>query len=488
MSVNSYRPIAALPTVSKLVERTAQQQIINFLEETQQINNCNHAYRKHLSTTTTLSEILDEIYKNTEDRKMSSLMAIDMSAAFDSVSHPILLAKMRKYGLGENVIKWVEDYLTFRSQYVTIGRAHSRVQPLDRGVPQGSVVGPLLFAIYVNELTEVVKNPACLQQVHQDNCRLFGIQCRVCGSLTAYADDSTYVVGNRSRAQNQIKLRRNLDEIKLYLNDNQLAINLTKTSLTELMIRQKKCKVPGNSPSLTAQEKTGVMKLIEDSNYTRVLGGNLQLNLTWTAHLETGNKALLPSVSKQLGRLRQLGKLLPRKSRASLARGLILSRLNYLMALWGGTLETQIRKIQTIVNTAARWVTGLPKRTRVKTVMTEVRWYSIKEQIKMTTALQMWKIVHLEKPGRLRESLTVEDDLSIDLIRPRLQFTENCFKWRGSSEWNRLPSEIRQEKSISKFKVLMKRHIMDERTRPPVEYIHRPTDHLMIVPLPGSGL
>ena len=106
-----------------------------------------------------------------------------------------------------------------------IGRDSLRMQPLQRWVPQGSVIGPLLYVIFTNEMTEVVKKPKCAEQNHQDRTTIFGTQCRECGTLTLYADDSTYVVGNKSRGQNQTSQRRNLDQMECYLNDNQLAIN-----------------------------------------------------------------------------------------------------------------------------------------------------------------------------------------------------------------------------------------------------------------------
>ena len=105
-NVSSYRPVAVLSTVSKLVERAAQQQLLKFMEDTNQMNESNHAYRRNMSTTTTLAEILDEIYQGVEDKKISSLMAVDQSAAFDCIYHPILLNKLDKYNIGQDAKEW----------------------------------------------------------------------------------------------------------------------------------------------------------------------------------------------------------------------------------------------------------------------------------------------------------------------------------------------------------------------------------------------
>ena len=151
MEAASYRPVAVLSTVSKLIERAAQQQLLEFFETTKQLNPSNHAYRRHLSTTTTLTEILDEIHQGTEQKKMTSIMTLDQMAAFDSVSHTLLLEKLERYQVGHEARQWIRDYLTGHTQYVTLGAAQSYMSKVTTGVPQGSVIGPLLYAIYTNE-------------------------------------------------------------------------------------------------------------------------------------------------------------------------------------------------------------------------------------------------------------------------------------------------------------------------------------------------
>ena len=213
---SSYRPVAVLTTSSKLVERAAQQQLLNFLEQTNQLNKSNHAYRRNMSTTTTLIEILDELYQGVEDKDITSLMALDQSAAFDCVCPKILIDKMRLYNIGDDALNWVQDYLTGRTEYVILGGAQSKMHSVTRGVPQGSVIRPLLYALYTNKITEVVKSPGCQDPSHLDNRQLFGKQCKICGILSIYADDSTLAVNNSNRARNQLLLSRNLDELRMF--------------------------------------------------------------------------------------------------------------------------------------------------------------------------------------------------------------------------------------------------------------------------------
>ena len=160
-STSSYRPVVVLTAMSKLIERAAQKQILQYMETTLQMNPSNHMYRKYYSTATTMMEILDEIHQGSDDKNITSLMAINQSAAFDCVSKDLLLQKLDRYLIGKDARDWIEDYLTFRTQYVVIGAGQSVMRRVENGVPQGSVIGPLLYAIFTNELSETIKRPGC---------------------------------------------------------------------------------------------------------------------------------------------------------------------------------------------------------------------------------------------------------------------------------------------------------------------------------------
>ena len=145
-SPNSYRPVALLSTISKVVERMAQLKLMDHLETTGQLNPNSHAYRQGLNTTSTLMQITDGLYMAAENKQISSLMATDKSAAFDCVRHSLLLQKLKLYKLDDNSLSWIEDYLSYRSHYVCIGRAATYMKSVTRGVPPGLSPGatPLL--------------------------------------------------------------------------------------------------------------------------------------------------------------------------------------------------------------------------------------------------------------------------------------------------------------------------------------------------------
>ena len=140
------------------------------------------------------------------------------------------------------------------------------------------------------------------------------------------------------------------------------------------MLPQKRARLRGAPPYLDIRTDAGEEKRITDKGTSRILGINLQANMTWTAHLETGDKALLPGIRRQLGALRQLGNKLPLRCRKQLAEGLILSRFLYLIPVWGATTDSSIRRAQRLLNQVARWASGKSKRTRVRKLMESLGW------------------------------------------------------------------------------------------------------------------
>ena len=160
-------------------------------------------------------------------------MAVDQSMAFHCIDHVTLLRKLRIYNLDLKAVEWVRNYLNGRTQFVTVGTANSRMQTLRKGVPQRSIIGPLLYAIYVNEMTEVMRRQNCTDMSHERQDRLFGETCDRCGTLNMYMDDVTVHIANRRRAENMTRLEEVLTEIKKFLAENRLHLNVGKTKILE---------------------------------------------------------------------------------------------------------------------------------------------------------------------------------------------------------------------------------------------------------------
>ena len=258
----SFRPISMLPVISKIVERIVQHQLMRHMMNTGQLNTQQHSYRKTHSTTTALAEITDQLHQANDENLISCLLSVDQSSAFDCVSHEILLKKLEKYNCDVKTVTWFKNYLNFRSQCVQVGTKLSNFKSVSNGVPQGSVLGPVLYSIYTNELSSIISQAYNCQHSDGKSEFLFGNYCSQCGNITCYADDASLIFSSNSRNTNQIKLKEGLDIVSNFLFANNLRINRSKTTIMEVMTGQKRAKTGGNPPILSETDETGNEKLI----------------------------------------------------------------------------------------------------------------------------------------------------------------------------------------------------------------------------------
>ena len=153
----NYRPVAIIPILSKVMERAVFQQTMNYLVENSLLNSNHHAYRSNHSTTTAMIEMMDIWTQVVDSGEMAGVCMLDMSAAFDVVDHDILLQKMSVYGFSRDMVAWFCSYLSNRRQCVAINGTLSNLLPVSSGVPQGSILGQLLYLLYTSDLPTVVK-------------------------------------------------------------------------------------------------------------------------------------------------------------------------------------------------------------------------------------------------------------------------------------------------------------------------------------------
>ena len=205
----SYRPVAILPVLSKVLERVIFMQISHYFEKNKLIHPNHHGFRAAHSTATCLIQMYYKWVKAIEDGKFTGVCFLDLIAAFDMVDHSLLLEKLTLYGFNEVSISWVKSYLLGRHQSVYIEGKMSKILPVTSGVSQGSNLGPLLYTIFMNELPEVMHN-------HNENQSLYNMHYEGCGNLCCYADDSTFSVTSSEVDKISSKSSKYQDNLRIF--------------------------------------------------------------------------------------------------------------------------------------------------------------------------------------------------------------------------------------------------------------------------------
>ena len=206
--LNNYRPISLLSIFDKIIEKIMHAKLYNFLEEHNILFKNQFGFKKKCNTAHSLIEITEKIKQSIDDGKFGCGIFIDLKKAFDTVNHKILLLKLEHYGVRGTLLKWFESYLTDRKQYVFFNGVSSEVLGITCGVPQGSVLGPLLFLIYINDLPNI-----------SDKLQFF-----------LFADDTNIYFDSENLALIERVVNEELKKLSLWLNVNRLALNVGKTN------------------------------------------------------------------------------------------------------------------------------------------------------------------------------------------------------------------------------------------------------------------
>ena len=202
-----------LPTLSKILEKAVHNQLYYFLNENKIITSKQFGFRPKLSTNTALTHFTDNILLNMDSGRLTGAVSLDLSKAFDTVDHNLLLHKLKSVGLSDDTLNWFQSYLTNRKQRTSVGDALSVAAPIIVGVPQGSILGPLLFLIYVNDLPS----------------------CQLASEIILYADDTVTYYSSTNLSDLESKLNSDLATISNWFSRNLLTLNISKCNFVFLV-------------------------------------------------------------------------------------------------------------------------------------------------------------------------------------------------------------------------------------------------------------
>ena len=444
--------------MSKVLERVIFKQIVKYVEGNCLLHPSHHGSRAGHSTSTAIIEMYDSWIDSTEGGEMAGVMMIDLSAAFDLVDHPLLLQKLELLGFDQNAVMWMLSYLTGRSQCVYVDGKFSEFQSVTVGVPQGSVLGALLYILFVNDLPEVVHTHAGQAQgCPNPNQATFNQYCTECGGLCCYVDDSTYTFSCSEPAVLTEMLSQQYRKLANYMSDNKLVINDDKTHLLVMAGP----KFQAVRPQVSINTGTVTITPVETE---KLLGLNIHQSLKWKEHIISNKKSMIKTLTTRLNALRKLSVNTSFRTRLMVANSCFMSIIIYMVSVWGGTEDYIVKAIQIMQNKAARCVTKQNWFTPTKRLLLQCNWLSIKQLIFFHTALQVWRVNTNKCPVHIYSKLELSKTRSAAQGTLRVPPVESSvasksFMVRSAVTWNQIPADIRNSKNLGNFKKKLKEWI-----------------------------
>ena len=305
---DNFRPISLLPCISKIIEKCVFKQIFEYFEENKLLYSSQYGYRKNHSTETACLELIDKLYKQLDDNQSPFCVFIDLSKAFDTINHNILIAKLKYYGFDQSALSWLKSYLADRKQFVEVDGYKSETNFIKTGVPQGSTLGPLLFIIYMNDINSVSDSLSSI---------LFADDTSLNSTISLFQ--------SRDSRDLSFKINSELFKVTDWLRANKLSLNAKKTKFMQFRYSQMN---PTSLPKLSLKMDGVVIDKVDTFNF---LGLTISETLSWKHHIEK----VRIKISKIVGVMSRIKYQVSSKILLTIYNSLILSHLHYGILCWG---------------------------------------------------------------------------------------------------------------------------------------------------------
>jgi len=436
----SYRPISNLNFVSKIIERVIYSRLSAHLGSFPSLSPFQSAYRPFHSTESALLRIQNDLLLAMDQQKLSALVLLDLSAAFDTIDHEILLTRLSSYfGISGCAHDLISSYLVDRTQSVSIGNHNSSPSPVTTGVPQGSVLGPLLFSLYTTPLSHLLSDSGVFFHLYADDTQLY-ISFPPSESISSLS-----------------LLSSTLNSVHSWFFSNRLSLNPSKTEFLIIGTPKQRSKISASSVSFC-------QNLIQSSDSCRNLGVIFDSDLSLKKHISS----VCQTSFLQIRQLRQIRSSLDTNSAVILANSLVSSRLDYCNSLFFGLPKSSLHRLQLVQNSLARVVCPSVRRCHhITPTLRKLHWLPIQARITFKIACLTFKTLSNGLPSYLSELATPVRSSSLRssnkhlLVGPLVKTANGrrSFFYAAPTVWNSLPLSIRSSSSLPSFRSSLKTYL-----------------------------
>lgn len=430
-SKNNYRPISLISVFSKIIEIIIKKRFMSFMNKYITPDPFQYGFTNNSSTLGATSDLITSISGDLDKGNIALAVFIDLRKAFDVVDHSLLLSKLKNMGFRGVAVSLIESYLKNRKQYITLGDCNSVTRITNCGVPQGSVLGPLLYTLFVLSL------------------RLSGLQAE----YYTFADDTVLIYKSKAATDLENKVNGDLKRYYIWLLQNKLKINIDKT---RYIIFKQKNKVIDNIHI----EINNIP--VEKSNKVKYLGLILDDQLSWGAHIDHIKNKIIPLI----GALHRCRYFLTINAKYKIYNAYFLSIIRYLIPVWGTCNQTNFNKIKILQNKVLKILFNLNYFTHTDTIYQMLKLQPVQKILMLEQSKLIFKILNnrskcnsrIQYVNQIHEHFIRNSD-NIRLERARTNKALRSPICAASEVYNNLPPELKNEGRPGVFVHKLKRHI-----------------------------